>query len=61
VALWPNAGQALLIIEVSRSHTTTHQSRLGCSGRVINSSQRHLTTHNTHCTSHKHPCRPRDS
>ena len=27
VALRPNAGQGLLILEVSRSHTTTHHSR----------------------------------
>jgi len=27
VALQPNAGQDLLIHEVSRSHTTTHHSR----------------------------------
>jgi len=27
VALRPNAGRGLLILEVSRSHTTTHHSR----------------------------------
>jgi len=27
VALRPNAGHGLLILEVSRSHTTTHHSR----------------------------------
>ena len=27
VALQPNAGHDLLILEVSRSHTTTHHSR----------------------------------
>ena len=27
VALRPNAGHVLLILEVSRSHTTTHHSR----------------------------------
>ena len=27
VALWPNAGHGLLILDVSRSHTTTHHSR----------------------------------
>jgi len=48
VALWPNAGQGLLIIEVSRSHTTTHHSRLGCSGRVISSSLRHLSDSSQH-------------
>jgi len=27
VALWPNAGHGLLILEVSKSHTMTHHSR----------------------------------
>ena len=27
VALRPNAGHGLLILEISRSHTTTHHSR----------------------------------
>ena len=42
VALRPNAGHGLLILEVSRSHTTTHHSRLDSCGRVISSSQRPL-------------------
>jgi len=50
VALWPNAGHGLLVHEVSRSHTSTHQIRYDSSGRVISSSQRPLpdNTHNTH-------------
>ena len=36
----PPVGQGLLIHEVSRSHTTTHHTRQGSSGRVISSSQR---------------------
>ena len=40
VALRPNAGHGLLILEVSRSHTTTHHSRWDSSGRVISSSRR---------------------
>jgi len=43
VAPRPNASQGLFI-EVSGSHTTTHQSRQDSSGRVISSSQRPLTT-----------------
>jgi hypothetical protein len=45
---WDRAsvGQDLLIHEVSRLHTT-HHSRWDCSGRVISSTQRPLTTHNT--------------
>jgi len=35
VTLLPSAGHGLLILEVSRSHTTTHQSRQDSSGRVI--------------------------
>ena len=42
VALRPNAGHGLLILEVSRSHTTTHHSRQDSSGRVISTSQRLL-------------------
>ena len=42
VVLRPNASQGLLILEVSISHTTTHQSRQDFSGRVINSSHRPL-------------------
>ena len=40
VALRPNVDLGLLILEVSRSHTTTHHSRYDSSGRVISSSQR---------------------
>ena len=36
------------ILDVSRSHTTTHHSRYDSSGRMISSSQRPLTTHDTH-------------
>jgi hypothetical protein len=48
VALRPNAGHGLLILEVSRSQTTTHHSRYDSSGRVISSSQRPVpdNTHN---------------
>ena len=48
VALRSNAGHDLLILEVSRSRTTTHHSRQGSSGRVTSSSQRSLidNTHN---------------
>jgi hypothetical protein len=41
MALRPNASHDL-ILEVSRSHTTTHQSRQDSSGRVISASQRPL-------------------
>ena len=49
VALRPHAGHGLLILEVSRSHTTTHHSRWDSSGRVISSSQRPLPD-NTQCS-----------
>jgi len=39
-ALRPNGCHDLLILEVSRSQTTTHHIRQDCSGQVINSSQR---------------------
>jgi len=48
VALRPNAGHGLLILEVSRSHTTTHHSRKDFSGRVISSSQRPLPDNTQH-------------
>jgi hypothetical protein len=50
VALRPNGGHGLLILEVSRLHTTMHHSRWDSSERVISSSQTHLymTTYNTH-------------
>jgi len=38
VALRPNAGYGLPILEVSRTHTPTHNSRQDSSGRVISSS-----------------------
>ena len=48
VALRPNAGHGLLILEVSRSHTATHHSRQDSSGRVISSSQRPLPDNTRH-------------
>ena len=48
VALRPNADQGLLILEVSRSHTTTHHSRQDSSGQVIRSSQRPLPDNTRH-------------
>ena len=48
VALRPNASHGLLILEVSRSHTTTHHSQWDSSGRVISLSQRPLTDHTQH-------------
>jgi hypothetical protein len=48
VPLWPNAGHDLLILEVSRSHTTTHHSQQDSSGRVIRSSQRPLPNNTQH-------------
>jgi len=41
-------GFSLLVFEVSWSHTTTRHSRWDSSVRVINPSQRSLTTHNNH-------------
>ena len=48
VALRPNAGHGLLILEVSRSHRTTHHSQQDSSGRVISSSQRPLPDNTQH-------------
>jgi hypothetical protein len=48
LSMQPNAGQSLLILEVSRSHTTTHYSRQDSSGRVISSSQRLLPDNTQH-------------
>jgi len=48
VALRPIAGHGLLILEVSRSHTVTHHSRWGSSGRLISSSQRPLPDNTQH-------------
>ena len=48
VVLWPNAGHGLLILEVSKSHTTTHHSLYDSSGRVISASQRPLPDKTQH-------------
>ena len=49
MALQPNAGHGLLILdEVSRSHTTTHHSRWDSSGRVISPSQRPVPDNTQH-------------
>jgi hypothetical protein len=64
VALRPNAGHGLLILDVSRSHTTTHHSRYDSSGRAISSSQRPLpdkTQHSQQTNIHvPHGIRTRD-
>jgi len=44
----PPVGHGLLIHKVSRSHTTTHHSRLDSSGRVISSLQRPLPENTQH-------------
>jgi len=44
----PPVGQGLIIHEVSRSHTTTHHTRLDSSGRVISSSQRPILDNTKH-------------
>jgi len=48
MAQQPEVGQALLINEVSRSHTTTHHSRYDSSERVISSSRRPLPDNTQH-------------
>jgi hypothetical protein len=48
LAQQPPVGQGLLIHEVSRSHTTTHHSRYGSSGRVISTSQIPLSDNTQH-------------
>jgi len=48
LARQPPVGQSLLILDVSRSHTTTHHSPLDSSGRVISSSQRPLPDNTQH-------------
>jgi hypothetical protein len=48
VVLRPNACHGLLILEVSRSYTTTHHSRKDSSGRVISSLQRPLPENTQH-------------
>ena len=44
----PPMGQALLIHEDSRSHTTTYHTRYDSSGRMISPSQRPLTDNSQH-------------
>ena len=48
VALRPNTGHGLLILEVSRSHTTMYQNRCDSSGGMISSSQRPLPDNTQH-------------
>ena len=48
VALQPNTGHGLLILEVSRSHTTTQHIWQDSSGQVISSSQRPLPDNTQH-------------
>ena len=60
VALRPDAGHGLLILDVSRSNTTTHHSRYDFYKRVIISSQRTLPD-NTTLTTDKYPCPRWDS
>ena len=48
VVLRPNTSKGLLILEVSRSRTTTHQSRQDSSGRVTSPSQRPLLDNTQH-------------
>jgi len=48
LALRPNAGHGLPILEVSRSHTTTYHSLYDSSGRVISASQRPLPDNTQH-------------
>ena len=48
VVLRPDAGHGLLVLEVSRSHTTTHHIQYDSSGRVISSSQRPLPDNTRH-------------
>ena len=48
VALRPNAGLGFVILDVSRSHTTTQHNRQDSSGRVISPSQRPLPDNTQH-------------
>jgi len=48
LARQPPVGQGLIILEVSRSLSMTHHSRLDSSGRVIGSSQRPLPDKTQH-------------
>jgi len=57
-ALRHNASYGFLILDVSRSHTTTQHSRQDFSGRAISLSQR---PGNTTLTTDKHPCPQRNS
>jgi len=59
-ALRPNAGHVLLILEVSRSHTTTRHIRYDSSGRVISASQRPLPDSTQH-SQQRNPCPRWDS
>jgi hypothetical protein len=55
VSLRPSAGQGLLILQVSRSHTATFRRRYDSSGRVISSSQRpvpDITQHSQYTNIH---------
>ena len=57
VALRPNAGHGLLILDVSSSHSTTHHSRQDSSGLVISSSEGPLpdnTQHSQQTNIHAH-------
>ena len=54
VALRPNAGHGLLILEFSRSHTTTHTvGRTPSEAWLVRRRNLYLTTHNTN---NRHPC-----
>ena len=53
----PNVGQGRLIAEASRSHTITHHSRYGCSGRGIGPSQRPVPDSTQH-SQDRDPCSP---
>ena len=48
VALRPNVGHDLLLLEVSKSHSKTHDTRHYSSGRVISSSQRPIPDNTQH-------------
>ena len=52
VALRPNGGYGLLILEVSRSHPTTHHGRWAFSGREINPLWRPLPDKTQHTDIH---------
>ena len=54
----PSVGQGLFIHEVSRSHTTTHQSRKDSSKRVISLSYKSLPAQHTTLRTDRHPCPP---